>query len=808
MSAALHEEGSASVLAALEFHKVLQHVAAFALSVSGAEAILSLRPLTHLATVQTFLDETSEMRGLLDTGEAIPLSSLPDLRATLKHLQISGRALAVRELIDLAIFLGVARRTRSFIAARRERCPRLAEIIQSLTNLQAEEHAVESAISFVDGSVKDSASPVLARVRKEIGRATSEAREALQNIAKKLAARDMLQENMVTLREGRLVLMLKDEYRNRVPGLVHDESASGKTLFIEPMESVALNNRIRQLQSAEREEIERILLALSERFRQALPALRENHTRMIQLDVIHAKAQASRGLNAFAPQLQSSPRLNLLNARHPLLLLRNEGNAAASKIVPLEIELGAQTERVQQDIFTLIISGPNAGGKTVALKTVGLLAVMALSGLHIPADPDSEVPLIENFFVDIGDRQSIEEDLSTFTSHMSRLVEILRHARPSDLVLIDEIGVGTDPEAGAALAVAILKELNDRRCLSIVTTHHGALKSFAQNEPGALNGSMDFDQASLKPTYRFRPGLPGASYAFEIAARLGLEERLIATARDMVGSDKSKIESLLADLQTQLAEQKRLAEELQQEESKQREARQRYEEKWAQLKTHEQKLKKEAVAAAEQLVQNANATLEKAIREVREQNASRETIRAAKESIHALREQVETEQKKITTELVEEDGGVAQSLQPGMQVKWLKQNALATVLEAPEASDKVLIGVGNMRARVAIEELRVTTQPEARRASSLPKANPSGAQRASEIDLRGMRVEEALAEIDKFLDDALLAGWPEVRLLHGKGTGALRKGIMDYLKGHRAVRSFRAAPMGEGDYGVTIVELS
>ena len=805
MSADPSQQSNTSALTALEFHKVLQHVAGFTLSVPGAETVLQLQPLQHRATIQTLLDETSEMRGWLDAGEAIPLAALPDLRATLKHLQISGRALSVRELIDLAVFLSVARRMRGFIATRREQCPCLAEVIQSMINLQAEEHAVETAISFVDGSVKDSASPALARVRKEIARATAEARDTLNRIAKKLASRDMLQENMVTLREGRHVLMLKDEYRNRVEGLIHDESASGKTLFLEPMESVASNNRIRQLQSAEREEIERILLALSERFRGVLPALHENFKRMTQLDVIHAKARASQMFNAHAPQLLEDPRLHFLGARHPLLLLRNEGSVAPQKVIPLDLQLGAHEGN---RVFTLIISGPNAGGKTVALKTVGLLAMMTLSGLHIPAEPDSEISLIENFFVNIGDRQSIEDDLSTFTSHMSRLVEILRNARPGDLVLIDEIGAGTDPEAGAALAIAMLKELNTRGCMSMVTTHHGALKSFAQNERGVLNGSMEFDQASLKPTYRFRPGLPGASYAFEIAARLGLDEKLITHAREMVGSDKSKIESLLADLQAQLAEQQQRAANVQREEEQLRAARQKYEEKWAQFKAQEQKLKKEAVAAAEQLLQNANATLEKAIREVREQSASREAIRTAKEDLQALRAQVENEQRKINTSAAEEETTAPLTrLQPGVQVKWLKQNTLATVLEMPDAAGKVLLGIGSMRTRVALTELSATAQPSPRTIAHLPKTKPAGAQRTSELDLRGMRLEEALLEVDKYLDDVLLAGWAEVRIIHGKGTGALRKGVTDFLKNHPAVRAFRTAAMGEGDYGVTVVEL-
>ena len=791
----------------LELPKVLQYLASYSHSELGAERLLQLAPLATLAETQTRLDEITEMRGLLNAGETPPVSSLPDLRSPLQQLQLAGRALEPRALLDLALFLGVARRVCGFLASRRERCPLLQAIGQGMANLQAQEHAIAAAISSTDGSVKDSASPVLHRIRKDIVRATAEAREALQRIAKKLGERDMLQESMVTLREGRLVLMLKDEYRTRVSGLIHDESASGKTVFLEPMESVALNNRIRQLHAAEREEIERILLELSDRFRQVLPALHGNHEHMIALDMIHAKAAAAQRWQAHAPALQSSPRFKLLGARHPLLLLRGENQREPGAVVPLDLELGLAPAQQNQTIHTLIISGPNAGGKTVALKTAGLLALMIRCGLHIPAEPDSEMPLFKNVFVDIGDRQSIEDDLSTFTSHMARLVEILRRAQPGDLVLLDEIGAGTDPEAGASLSMAILQELHERECLTVATTHHGVLKNFAQTRPGMRNGSMDFDQSTLTPTYKFRAGLPGASYAFEIAARTGIDPQLIETARAFAGSDKSSVEALLSELQAQLSAQKQLTVNLHEEESRMRGARAQYEERFAAFKAQERKLKQEAVAAAGALLQNANATVENAVRELREQNASREAIRAAKESVQAVRTRVDEEKENLQAPPPAAETESLPHLQPGMQVLWQKQNSLATVLEPPDAANKVLIGAGILRARVPVEELRAASQVARPPAASIPKLTRTDAAALPEIDLRGMRLDEAINAVDKFLDEALLAGWNEVRLIHGKGTGALRKGITDYLKNHPAINRYAHAPIGEGDLGVTVAEL-
>jgi len=792
----------------LEFEKILEPIAGAAFSPMSEEEISALRPLSGRQQIQQRLDELTEMRAVIDYDEPLPLQSSAELRPALQHLRLAGRALEIRQLVELAQFLNCARRVRGYLAARREKYPRLAAIAQPMTPMQDLETAIENAISFTDGSVKDSASPTLGRVRKEIRRAMAETRDRLQSLLKKLAAADMLQEEIITLREGRLVLMLKDEYRQRVPGLVHDESASGRTLFVEPMESVEMNNRVRQLQSAEREEIERILLELSNRLRLNLAGLQTNLTRLVQIDVIHAKAQFSRQLDCYAPQLDPHGVLKLVKARHPLLLLtadrrpalpskNSKGKAGRDSVVPLDLELGHET-------VTLILTGPNAGGKTVALKTVGLLALMTNCGLHIPAQPDSQVPIFSRLFVDIGDRQSIEDDLSTFTSHLARVVEILRQAQNGDLVLMDEIGSGTDPEAGAALAMAILQELTQRRCTTIVTTHHGALKTFAHETAGVANGSMAFDGDTLRPTYQFRPGIPGASYAFEIAERLGLQKDVIAAASQWVGQEKGKIENLLAELDQKLTEHRETAARLKHEEMRYSELTKQYEERLATLKTQERERKQKALAESEAIVQRANAAVEKAVREIREQAASREAIQTAKKELLAVQNEI-VQEKRETATATPAPAQPLQAVRPGMKVKWLKQNTVATVLEAPDSSRRVLVEVGALRSRVPLAELQQHEGPTPTKMELLAKL-PHFETPATlpEIDLRGKRVDEALTLVDKFLDEALLAGWNEVRLLHGKGTGALRESIWNFLKKHPQILRFHEAAMGEGDYGVTV----
>lgn len=792
----------------LEFDKILESLASEALSPMASEELRTLRPLDNREIVSLRLLETSEMHALLDRGEHFPLDALPDVRPALKHLTIAGRGLDPRELVDLAMLCTTARGVRIFLEKQREDNPHLCVIASDLVAMPELEQAVAAAISFTDLAVKDTASPALARLRKEIVRAQEAARECLQRIIKTLAGRDMLQEQVITIREGRLVLLLKDEFRHRVPGLVHDESASGRTVFIEPMESVEMNNRLRQLRSAEREEIERILLALSDRFRSRLAHVQLNLEVLVRLDVIHAKARFGRRLDCHAPQIidaADGARLCLLAARHPLLLLRG---GAPGSVVPLDLDLGG-------DFVTLVLTGPNAGGKTVALKTIGLLSLMATSGLPIPASADSAVPVFRRIFVDIGDRQSIEHDLSTFTSRLARIVEILVDAENPDLVLLDEIGAGTDPDEGAALAVAVLRELTRRRCLTLATTHHGALKTFAHEQPGVRNGSMAFDSETLRPTYRYQPGLPGSSYAFEIASRLGLVHEIIQEARATLGEEKTKVQNLSTELEKQLGEQKQLVEKLRLEELRLAGLSKLYEERAAHLKDHETLLRRQAVEESGQILQRANASIEEAIREIREKEASRESIREAKRKLEHARQQVEEERSRLMErgKVVANGALHPHELEVGMQVWWRAQAAAAVVRQPPDASGRVLLEVGSLKARVPIAELqRFAGEAEKRvrfsgRAAALDASPPRRAT-GPEIDVRGMRVDEALAAVDKFIDQAILAGWIELRIIHGKGTGALRQSINAFLAKHAHVSALQSAKLGEGDVGVTVVILA
>jgi len=784
----------------LEFDKILESLASLSVSPMAAEACRALRPLDNAEEIRARLAEAAEMQALLNEGENFPLDALPEVRPALKHLTIAGRFLEPRELVDLALLGATARRVRGFLQKSRDKFPLLFDIASSLMVMQDLEQAVDMAISFTDLTIKDSASPALGRLRKEITRAQTEARDRLRHILKSLADRDMVQEQVITLREGRLVLMLKDEFRQRVPGLVHDESASGRTVFIEPMESVEMNNRIRQLLSAEREEIERVLLALSERFRGRLPQIELNLNVLVRFDVIQAKARFARRLNCAPPQIIDEMRLRLLSARHPLLLLRGSD---PQNVVPLDLELGG-------DFMTLILTGPNAGGKTVAMKTVGLLSMMALSGLPIPAAPDSAVPLFQKIFVDIGDRQSIENDLSTFTSHMARLVEILAGAGSADLVLLDEIGAGTDPDQGAALAVAMLRELTQRRCLTLATTHHGALKTFAHEQPGVRNGSMAFDSNTLQPTYRYNPGIPGASFAFDIAARLGLPPSIIQHAREILGEEKISIENLSAELERRLAEQKQLVEKLKLEEIRLAGLSKLYEDRAARLKANETSLRRQAVEESAQILQRANATIEEAIREIRQKDASRESIRNVKEKLDTAREQIKAEASRLAHQEKSPPEPQLHEIEMGMAVWWSAQKTKAIIAQLPDANGRVLLEMGNIKARVPLSELQRLSDETASKVRSADRLTGFSETREAilpEIDLRGQRVEGALSAVDKFIDDAILAGWTDLRIIHGKGTGALRQSIGVFLAKHPRVSAARPAPLGEGDAGVTIVTL-
>lgn len=784
----------------LELDKVLALVAGEALTPMAAALVRELPVSDDAAAITAALAQVTALRRLLDEGSALPLESFADLRAVFEKLRVAGVALAAEQLAQLAHMAQVARRLKAFCNEFRDSAPALGDWLDKLTPLRDFEQAVHKAIDGATFEVLDNASPALRRIRRDIEAAQQGVQKRLQQILRNAAQKELLQEDVITMRDGRFVLLVKDEFRRSVSGIVHDRSASGQTLFIEPVETVELNNRVRQLQIDEREEIQRILQALTAQAQAHAAELRRNYDALIAFDVLHAKTRFSRRFEGAAPVVSDNGKVVLYAARHPLLLERFKDGGS---VVPLTIELG-------ESFTSLIITGPNAGGKTVAMKTLGLCVLMARAGLHIPASPDSEIGLLGAIFVDIGDQQSIENDLSTFTSHLVRLRAMLAAATADDLVLIDEMGSGTDPEEGVALAVAVLEHFRERGVRCVATTHHGALKAFAHETEGVENGSMIFDTETLEPTYRFRAGVPGSSYAFDIASRVGLPGRIIARSRQLTGVEKGRVEQLIADLENKIQEQEKLISQLKLEETRLTGLAKLYKERAELLAKNERQLKQQAVEESEAILARANKVIEETVRSIRERQAATEAIREAKARLAAEKESLASERRKLAPaprEAPEEtDGAAAEEIGPGVTVMWKPQRARATALEKPDSEQRVLIQAGSVRMRVPVRDLAVLAE---RKAKSAAKVQVSQTPAMSmELDVRGMRAEEAIDAVDRYISDALVSGLDLIRIIHGKGTGALRRAVTDHLQGHPQVADFAIAPMEQGGYGVTDVRLA
>ncbi len=782
----------------LEFDKILAHLKQFCLSDLARERLDAIGFLVEKNQIATALQEVSEQRALLEQDPPFPLQQLYDIRDYLEVAAVAGNHLGCAALVEIAHNLNCSRLVRLYLEKRREAYPHLWAHAQPIMNFKTLEQEIAAKIDFQTLEVKDSASPKLNQIRREIARSEQEIRRVLDHLFKLYAQKGYLQEELVTLKDGRLVLPVKWEDKGKVKGLVHDHSASGSTFFIEPFEAVEINNEIRRLRGEEALEIERILRELTAALRENLDGISQNFKVLAHFDFLQAKARFSKLLNCGSPALNEKNVIHLAQASHPLLLLRKPG----AQVVPLDL-------RMDEGVKTLVITGPNAGGKTVALKTAGLLALMTQSGLPIPANADSTLPIFKKMFVDIGDFQSIEQDLSTFSSHLNRIRTILENADAESLVLIDEIGVGTDPDEGSALAVAVLEELTRRGAKAIVTTHHGALKEFAFNTPGVENGSMEFEMETLRPTYRFRMGAPGSSYALEIAQRLGLPHQLLARSRELIGSEKGNLERLILDLERKVQESEKLSQKLDLEKIRLEGLSNLYKERHDAIKKEEKTLKEKALRESEQILRQANAAVEKAIKEIRERQAEHAAITDAKQLIEEAKANVAAVIQILDGEQPPVESAGLSHLQAGDEVFWHKQKTYGQVVEDYDGSGKVLIQVNNLKFRVPIDELSESkVSPQAAK-STTPVAVQTAAKSdvLPEINLLGCTLDEAISKTDKFLDDALLAGWNQVRIIHGKSTGVLRKGLAEFLDKHPRVKSKKMGAWNEGDFGVTVVEL-
>lgn len=774
----------------LEFDKVLERLAAHAQSVLGKQKVAELVPSTNILDIKRWQAETSEGRELLRLEPLAELGGWHDIRQAL--IRASRFAvLSAEELFAVGETLAASRQIKKFFSERVDIYPFLTELAEALTNqAQLEKNILQSILP--GGEIADDASPELLRIRRGIQRSQNRVRERMENLIRASQNQKYLQDPIITIRGDRYVVPVKQEYRNQIPGIVHDQSASGATLFVEPMAVVEANNQVRQLMSAEKQEILRILSQLS----QSVSAVHEDISVALgalgELDFIMAKARYSLKLNAWSPKIINGTVIDIIKGRHPLL---------AGDAVPATISLGKHFK-------TLVITGPNTGGKTVTLKTVGLFTLMTQAGLHIPAEAGTEMGIFNQVFADIGDEQSIEQSLSTFSSHMTNLVRILDQAGEGSLVLMDELGAGTDPTEGAALARAILEELHRRGACTVATTHYSELKNYAYATPGVENASVEFDVETLRPTYRLLIGRPGRSNAFEISARLGLRQEIIESARNFLTTEQVEVAELISKLEKtqQVAEKEREEATILRRESEQ--LKERYRALEQELRAKKEAILAKAHEEAGRLVRQSRLEAEETVKELRSRLAE-EGAKNREEAIHQARSKLRQVTNKVAAKVPQRTGNgeIPREVKPGEEVFLPKYNQKAYVVGV--SGNNIQVQVGIMKLVVPLRELRKVKEVKVTSGQSkvgqvlMDKAQHIG----TSLDLRGLTADEAMLDIEKYLDDAFLAGLNSVTLIHGKGTGALRAAVQRELKNHPRVKSFRLGEAGEGGTGATVVTL-
>ncbi len=784
-------------LRVLEFTKIREQIKELTVSDMGREIAGALVPSANLSEIRYAQEETEEAHVLLTYLGEQPIVPFPDIRQTLKLAEI-GATLSPRALLDVAACMRAARAARDVIVTDRENTPNLRAAASRLSAFRQLEEEITAAI-ISEEEISDHASPELADIRRHIRGCNERVREKLNAMIHSSAYQKYLQEPIITLRGDRYVLPVKQEYRANVPGLVHDQSATGATVFVEPMAVLEITSDLKQWQAREKAEIERILQALSARIAPEAEALQANLSILARLDFAFAKAGLSRRMYGCSPKINEEGYVRIVRGRHPLI--------APEKVVPSNIWLG-------KDFTTLVITGPNTGGKTVTLKTVGLFCLMAQAGLHVPAEIGTELSVFDDVFADIGDEQSIEQSLSTFSSHMKNIVSILSNVTERSLVLFDELGAGTDPTEGAALAQAILSRLLARKIRTMATTHYSELKEYAMTTAGVENASVEFDVATLRPTYRLSIGIPGKSNAFDISKKLGLEEAIIEDAKQLLSGEQVRFEDVIANAEyhRQIAEKERqIAEEARAEMVSIRNQAERERER---LEKQRDEAIRKAKEQARRILEDARRESETLIAELR--RMKKEGAGTPEHEIQKLKSRLNENIDAVSEALtmpVDRVSPPPKNLRPGDRVRIVHLGTEATVLAAPDAKGEVQLQAGVMKLKVHITQLQMPKEEpagaKAQKKKGGVRSNVDIAARAvrQELDIRGMAVDEALPEVDKFLDDAMLSGLGEVSIIHGKGTGVLRAGVQDALRRNPRVKSYRLGVYGEGESGVTVVTL-
>ena len=803
----------------LEFNKILTMVNEYATSPMAKRRIDRMKPQRDIDVIRKLQEETNDALNRLNRHGNISFSGLRDVGASIKRLEVQG-TLTSRELLDIAAVLQVAKAAKQYgdgsdlteALASRNQEPVSQTTFDSLTerfNMLLPLEHISSEITrciLAENEFADDASSGLKNIRREIRLTNDKLHQQLDKIIKSDANRDQLQDSLITMRNGRYCIPVKQEYRSKFPGMIHDQSSTGSTLFIEPMAVVNLNNQIKELANEELLEIEKILESLSAQAAAYVSDIAYDLELLTDLDFIFAKAKFARATNSTRPIFNTDGIIDIRQGRHPLL--------EKHTVVPVDIRLG-------ETYNLLIITGPNTGGKTVSLKTLGLFSLMGQAGLHIPAMEESRLAVFDDIFADIGDEQSIEQNLSTFSSHMSNIVYIVQHATPNTLCLFDEPGGGTDPVEGAALAVSILNFLKSMGARCMATTHYSELKTYALSSEGVENASCEFDVATLRPTYKLTIGIPGKSNAFAIASKLGLPDHIITSAKEQIDSDAIDMETLLADLEASkrsMEEDEKAIEAYKQEIKSLKESLQKKEEN---LDTKKAEILKKAREEAREIIEDAKDVADQTIRDYNKwrNNPHKADMHTMEEQRSKLRGKIKDYDKAGASQTQKQTSNhKASDFHIGDTVQVLSMGTRGTISKLPDSKGIAGVQMGILNSMLPISDLLII--PESTVSVNGTKQKYSGKRTGGdhtsvnksmtfspELNVMGKTVDEACFEIDKYLDDAVLAHISRVTIIHGKGTGALRKGIWQYLKKHPLVQSYRSGEFGEGEYGVTIVEL-
>lgn len=779
------------VLKILEFNKVKEQLLEHVSSSLGRKKALNILPSTDYEEVIRRQEETDEAVTVLRIKGNVPLGGIFDIRPHVKRAVIGGM-LSPQELNQISSTIHASRQMKRFIeefAEEESSLPILLGYTNKIIVLANLETSIRNAVDD-NGEVLDSASETLRSLRNQLRTKESRVRERLESMIRSSSAQKMLSDAIITIRNDRFVIPVKQEYRGHYGGIIHDQSSSGQTLFIEPASIVQLNNELQGIRVKEQQEIERILIALSGQTAENCSELETIVDVLGEVDFTFAKARYSKRIKASKPKINNQGKISLFKARHPLIPI--------DEVVANDINLG-------DDYSTIVITGPNTGGKTVTLKTVGLCTLMAQAGLQIPALDGSETAVFGNVYADIGDEQSIEQSLSTFSSHMVNIVDILNQVDFNSLVLFDELGAGTDPQEGAALAISILDEVYKRGARVIATTHYPELKAYGYNREGVINASVEFDIETLSPTYKLLIGVPGRSNAFEISKRLGLNDQVIETARSYIGTDTNQVENMIASL-----EESRRQAEADREEANDflKSAEKLHKDLQKQMaEFYEQKdaMHEKAAEKAGDIVEKAKAEAEEIIRDLRKMRMEKHAEVKEHELIEAKKRLSDAAPQKSTAKNKLKPKNTKHVFEAGDEVKVLSFGQKGHLLEKVSENEwQVQIGI--LKMKVAEKDLEYIKSPKPVETKPVATVKGRDFHVSLELDLRGERYENALLRVEKYLDDALLAGYPRVSIIHGKGTGALRQGVQEYLRNHRSVKKIRFGEAGEGGTGVTIVE--